>query len=283
MNGIVVLNKPAGISSNTACRKVGKILGEKKVGHLGTLDPMAEGVLPVSLGKCTKLFDYYLNKNKTYIAEFTFGIETDTLDAEGIIISSGGQIPTLEEINTVLNKMIGEQYQLPPKYSAKKVNGKRAYDLARANVDFNLEPKLIHIYDLQCLSKVNHNTFQFKIECSSGTYIRSIARDIASKLNTHAYMSKLTRIKCGEFLIENSFKFEEINEKSIINLNTIFKNTKQIVIDNEKLLSTFINSSRLKLDNCNSTIEDCVLVYKNKIISKGVLDNGYFISKIRFI
>ena len=283
MNGIVILNKPVGISSNTACRKVGKIKKKKKVGHLGTLDPMAEGVLPVSLGKCTKLFDYYLNKEKTYIAEFTFGVETDTLDAEGEIVKSGGLIPTIDEINKVLNKMIGEQYQTPPKYSAKKVNGKRAYDLARANVDFDLKPKLIYIYDLQCLTQINNNIFQFKIVCSSGTYIRSIARDLAFQLNTYAYMSKLIRTKCGEFSIEDSVTFEEINEKSIIDLNKIFLNSKKVLINDKKQLSTFLNSGRVYIENCNSTMEDCVLIYDNEIISKGILDNGYYINKIRFI
>ena len=147
MNGIVVLNKPQGLSSNTACKKVGRILNEKKVGHLGTLDPMAEGVLPVSLGKCTKLFDYYLKKNKEYVADFTFGYETDTLDADGKIMIDNGLIPSLNNIKLILNSFIGQQEQLPPKYSAKKVNGKRAYDLARKDEDFVLEPQLITIYE----------------------------------------------------------------------------------------------------------------------------------------
>ena len=221
MNGIVILNKPCGLSSNTACRKVGKLLGEKKVGHLGTLDPMAEGVLPITLGKCTKLFDYYLKKEKTYIAEFTFGYETDTLDIEGQIIANGGKIPTSEEILQVLPQLCGNIAQVPPKYSAKKINGKRAYDLARENINFELKAKNVTIYKLELLEQVRNNVYKFLIECSAGTYIRSIARDLACKLRTYAIMSKLTRTKCGEFTIENSHTFDSINENIVITPNKL--------------------------------------------------------------
>ncbi len=222
MNGIVILNKPCGISSNTACRKIGKILGEKKVGHLGTLDPMAEGVLPVALGKCTKLFDFYLKKRKTYIAEFTFGYETDTLDREGQVIFDGGSVPTREEIEGVLPQLRGDIAQIPPKYSAKKVNGKRAYDLARENIEFELHSKDITIYKLEVLEQIDAKTYKFLIECSAGTYIRSIARDLAYALQTYATMTRLQRTMCGEFSIENSYTFENINDSSVISPADLF-------------------------------------------------------------
>ena len=281
MNGIVILNKPKGISSNTACRKVGRILNEKKAGHLGTLDPMAEGVLPVSLGKCTKLFDYYLKKNKEYVADFTFGYETDTLDADGEIIFDGGSIPNENELKAVLNLFIGEQQQLPPKYSAKKVNGVRAYDLARNDKDFSLEPKLITIFEFAFIEQVNYNTFRFKISCSSGTYIRSIARDLAKKLNTYATMTKLVRTKCGEFYLENSVDFDNIDESKILKLDNIFKDNLKINL-NEMQYNEFINSSRVQFMN-SETAENVCLCYNNDIISLGALNMGYFISKIRFI
>ena len=281
MNGIVILNKPKGISSNTACRKVGRILNEKKAGHLGTLDPMAEGVLPVSLGKCTKLFDYYLKKNKEYVADFTFGYETDTLDADGEIIFDGGSIPNENELKAVLNLFIGEQQQLPPKYSAKKVNGVRAYDLARNDKDFSLEPKLITIFEFAFIEQVNYNTFRFKISCSSGTYIRSIARDLAKKLNTYATMTKLVRTKCGEFYLENSVDFDNIDESKILKLDNIFKDNLKINL-NEMQYNEFINSSRVQFMN-SETAENVCLCYNNDIISLGTLNMGYFISKIRFI
>ena len=283
MNGIVVLNKPAGISSNLACKKVGRILGEKKVGHLGTLDPMAEGVLPITLGKCTKLFDYYLKKDKSYIADFTFGIETDTLDKEGNITREGGYIPTICELMLTTKSMIGEQSQLPPKFSAKKVNGKRAYDLARANLDFQLVPKNISIYEFDYLSKVSDRTFQFKISCSSGTYIRSIARDLAYKLNTFAYMSNLVRIKCGEFRIEDAVTLDNVNCECVLTLDEIFKEHKKITIDNEQSYNEFINTGRVRVNIISDDTSDYVLVYKDNIISKGILDNGYYVNRIRFI
>ena len=281
MNGIVVLNKPQGLSSNIACKKVGRILNEKKVGHLGTLDPMAEGVLPVSLGKCTKLFDYYLKKNKEYVADFTFGYETDTLDADGKIMIDNGLIPSLNNIKLILNSFIGQQEQLPPKYSAKKVNGKRAYDLARKDEDFVLEPKLITIYEFDYIEQINQNTFRFKISCSSGTYIRSIARDLAKKLNTYATMTKLVRTKCGEFCIEDAVVFDDINELKTIKLETIFKDNLKINL-NEIQYNDFINSSRIQLDD-NLNADNVCLCYEDNIISLGTINIGYFVSKIRFI
>lgn len=238
MNGIVILNKPCGISSNTACRKVGKIIGEKKVGHLGTLDPMAEGVLPVALGKCTKLFDYYLKKRKTYIAEFTFGYETDTLDREGQIVVDGGKFPTKEEIVSILPQLCGKIAQIPPKYSAKKVSGRRAYDLARENIEFQLEPKDVIIYKLEMLEQIDNKTYKFLIECSAGTYIRSIARDLAYALHTFATMTRLQRTICGEFLIENSYVFEDINASSVISPTELLGNN-TISIDENTFKHTF--------------------------------------------
>ncbi len=223
MDGIVILNKPCGVSSNTACRKVGRLLGEKKVGHLGTLDPMAEGVLPVALGKCTKLFDYYLKKTKTYVAEFTFGYETDTLDREGEKLLDNGSVPSEEQIVAALKNFQGTISQLPPKYSAKKVNGQRAYDLARQNVNFDLQPKDITVYRYELLSKINECTYKFLIECSAGTYIRSLARDLAYSLDTYATMTALQRTKCGEFRIENSVTFDEVSEAAVISVAELFK------------------------------------------------------------
>ncbi len=282
MNGIVNLYKPSNMSSNTACRKVGKILGEKKVGHLGTLDPLAEGVLPVTLGKCTKLFDYYLQKDKAYIADFTFGEETDTLDAEGEIIDKCNLIPKADEIENVLPYFIGEQEQVPPRYSAKKLGGVRAYDLARNNKDFELKPKLIHIYNLKLLKQINNTTFRFLIECSSGTYIRSIARDLAYKVNSLAYMSYLQRTKCGDFCIENSVNFNNITENSVITIDELFRNIDKIEILLQDEYKLFLNSSRVRVMD-DTKAGNAVLTYKDKIISFGILDNGYFISKIRFI
>ena len=283
MNGIIILDKPKGMSSNYACRLVGKKIGEKKVGHLGTLDPLAEGVLPITLGKCTKLFDYYLKKNKTYIANFTFGKETSTLDSEGEILEESNIIPSYDDLLKILPSFKGEQEQLPPKYSAKKINGVRAYDLARLNIEFDLTPKCITIYNIELINQVSIDTFSFKIECSSGTYIRSIARDIAYKLNTFAFMSYLQRTKCGEFSIENAIKIDDVGIDNVISLDEIFKNVKSINLCNQHDLELFYNSGRFKVLDLSSNGDKAILRYNEKIISFGILDNGYFINKIRFI
>lgn len=223
IDGVIILNKPLQISSNSASNKVKWLLSAKKAGHLGTLDPLATGVLPVALGKATKLFDRFLKKTKTYIATFEFGYETDTLDCEGEIENKKDCDITIGDINKVLDDFKGEISQMPPKYSAKRVNGKRAYDLARAGIEFTLSPKNITIYEIKVLNKLNKNIFEFEITCSSGTYIRSIARDMAYKLNTYGTMIKLVRTKCGIFDIKNAVTFEDIEKGNytLINLDTI--------------------------------------------------------------
>lgn len=208
MNGFLNINKPSGMTSFSVIHQIRKQFSLSKIGHLGTLDPLATGVLPIAIGKATKLFDFFLKKEKEYIAKFTFGIETDTLDAEGQVVKTSEILPKKEEIEAVLSKLIGEQDQVPPLYSAKNVNGARAYQLARNGVDFTLPAKKITIYDIKLKEQLDEKSFSFFIHCSSGTYIRSIARDLAVLLNTYAYMSALTRIKSGVFTIENAISLD---------------------------------------------------------------------------
>ena len=217
MIGFLNIYKPKNMNSTFVVNKVKKMLKIKKVGHMGTLDPMAEGVLPIAVGNATRMFDYFLFKKKTYIATFEFGYETDTLDADGEKVSFNHFIPTLDEIKKILPSFIGKQSQMPPKYSAKNVNGKRAYDLARNNIDFELNPKEIEIFNIEYLSQDGSTAFTFQIECSSGTYIRSIGRDIAGRLDSLATMTKLIRTKSGKFDIENSVDFDSLNEENILN------------------------------------------------------------------
>lgn len=180
-------------------------------GHMGTLDPLASGVLPVGCGNATRLFDYFLSKTKTYIAEFTFGVDSDTLDSTGTLVY-GGRVPTEGEIVDVLPSLTGDILQVPPKYSAKNVNGKRGYELARAGVEFELAPKQVRIDELELLAKVEdkENAFRVKIRCGGGTYIRSLGRDIASALGTKAVMSALNRTQSGWFTLENAIPFSEL-------------------------------------------------------------------------
>lgn len=214
-NAIINLNKPTGMSSFFAVKKVAKLLGVKKAGHMGTLDPYGSGVLLIGVNKGTKLFDEYLNKTKTYVATFHFGYETTTLDSEGEIIFEKEINITPEDIKKVLPIFIGKQAQMPPKFSAKKINGKRACDLMRDGKEVELKPKDIEIYDIKLLSCLGDNNFSFKITCSSGTYIRSLCRDIAYKLSTYGTMVSIIRTKCGVLCIENSCTLQDIQNGNI--------------------------------------------------------------------
>ena len=204
-SGFFNVDKPSGIVSSAVVNKL-KWLTGMACGHMGTLDPLASGVLPVGAGNATRLFDYFLEKKKEYVAEFTFGVSSDTLDSTGTLIY-GGHVPNESEIAAVLPTMVGEVDQLPPKYSAKNVNGKRGYELARAGVEFELQPKRIVIHDLTLLGQVNENTYRVQIACGGGTYIRSIGRDLAAALGTNAVMSSLRRIQSGVFTEENATPF----------------------------------------------------------------------------
>ena len=176
---------------------------------MGTLDPLASGVLPVGVGNATRLFDYFLEKEKEYIAEFTFGVDSDTLDSTGNLVQ-GGHVPDERDIAAVLPTFFGDIMQVPPKYSAKNVNGRRGYDLARAGIEFELPAKKVHIYGMETLGKVEgkDDTFRIKIRCGGGTYIRSLARDIAAALGTKAVMSALRRTQSGIFTLENALPFD---------------------------------------------------------------------------
>ena len=176
MTGFITVDKAAGVSSACEVNLIKRLSGTP-CGHMGTLDPMASGVLPVAIGNAARLFDYFLEKKKTYVANFEFGTDSDTLDTTGNIISANGVVPSADEIMRALPSLCGEVLQIPPKFSAKNINGKRGYQLARAGVEFSLPPKKVNIYSIKLLKQISKNTFSFEIECGGGTYIRSIARD----------------------------------------------------------------------------------------------------------
>lgn len=242
INGIILVNKERGISSNKVVNKVKYLLGASKAGHLGTLDVLGEGLLPVTLGKGTKLFEYFLNKDKVYKTTFRFGETTETLDLEGPITQRNDIIVSINDINKVIHKFIGKISQLPPLFSAKKVHGQTAYSLARQGKDVDLKPKEIEIYSIKCLKQIEKNTFEFEIHCSSGTYIRSICRDLAFELGTYGVMLNIIRTKCGIFSLNNAFTLKQIENKNyeVLTLDSIFLNYKQIVLnknDTKKLLN----------------------------------------------
>lgn len=219
--GIIAINKPEGWTSFDVVNKIKHIVKPNKVGHLGTLDPMATGVLLVTVGKATKLFDIMQQKQKTYLATFEFGYETDSLDSTGKIIKTNNTIPTKQEIEAVLPSFIGELDQIPPLFSAKSINGVRAYELARRGEKVELKSKKVVVYSIKLISYKN-NKIVLEIECGSGTYIRSIGRDIAYQLNSLATMTELVRTKVGKFKLENCKEITNINKENVYeNISTL--------------------------------------------------------------
>ena len=247
VTGFVNLSKPAGMTSSDAVCIVRGVLsraigGRQKTGHLGTLDPLATGVLPIALGKATALFDFLAFKTKRYVAEFTFGTATDTLDRGGKTVRDGGRIPSAEEIAAVLARFTGEFMQTPPAYSAKSVNGRRAYSYARSGEAVELAPKLVRVDSFELIGG-GEGVYEFAIECGGGTYIRSLARDVAEALGTCSYMSALTRTKSGPFTAENAVTPDEFRlapEKHIIPAEFALSGLKKVTLG-ENALKRMLN------------------------------------------
>ncbi len=274
MHGIINVYKPCGMSSNFCLTLLKKQLNIKKVGHLGTLDPLACGVLPVMINKGTKLFDYYLNKDKIYRAVFTFGKETDTLDSEGKIIKTGN-IPNINDINNALTKLVGVCDQIPPIFSAKCVNGEKAYNLARQGKTVELKPKKVVIYYIKLITQINEDSFLFEIKCSSGTYIRSIARDLGNLLNSCAFMSALIRVESGNFNILKSTYIKDLTNNNIndklIKLEYLFEDKEKIYLE-KNLFKQISNGVSVKTNYKN--IKYIIVFCDDKLIGIGEIYNN---------
>lgn len=258
MIGIINLNKPSGMSSSNAVVKIKKLTHQSRVGHMGTLDPLASGVLIIGVGKATRLFDYYLKKSKTYIAKFKFGVLTDTLDSEGVITNTSDKIPTADEIIKVLPTLTGKISQYPPVFSAKCINGTRAYKLARQGVEVNLEPKVVEISSIDLLEKVSPDEYTFRIDCSAGTYIRSIARDMGEALGTYGIMTALTRTKCGAFTLNESVNLDDLTEGNIENfltpLDKALENLEEYNVDSATKLKKVLNGVPIDVGGDNRQV-----------------------------
>lgn len=212
MNGLINLYKPAGMSSAKAVAVVKRVLGASKVGHMGTLDPMAEGVLVIGVGKSARLFDYISGRKKTYTAKLTFGYETDTLDALGAVTAETGDIPSVDAVMGAMQSLVGDIEQIPPQYSAKHIDGKRAYDIARHGGSAQLKPVKVTIYDAQLICQPKMNEFVFSITCSSGTYIRAVCRDVARLCGSLATLTYLQRTRSGVFDVADSVGLDELEK-----------------------------------------------------------------------
>ena len=262
------------MTSTQAVSIIKKLSGGKKCGHMGTLDPFACGVLPIALGKATKLFDYFISQQKIYRAIFKFGIETDTLDLDGQITNTDNQKISIEQINNILPQFIGEISQLPPKFSAKRVNGKRAYDLARSGKEVELKPVLVNIYKIS-VQDLGNNEFIFDIHCSGGTYIRSICRDIAHKLGTFGVMTCLIRQASGNFEISNAKTLQELeNDFKIISCQEILDNFEKCFIENERDYKLAINGANFKASTNSRKHNNLAFYYNNTLIGVGQKSRG---------
>jgi tRNA pseudouridine55 synthase len=200
--GILLLNKPKGKTSFHLVAILRKLTGVKKIGHCGTLDPFATGVMVMLIGKSfTRLSDQFLGQEKEYLARLHLGIETDTYDTEGQTLATSSKIPSLEEIQTVLSEFQGTISQIPPMFSAKKVQGKKLYELARKGIEIKREPVQVQL-EIHFISYA-YPYLDVRVVCSKGTYIRSLAHDIGEKLGTYAHLTELTRTRSGQFEIKN--------------------------------------------------------------------------------
>ena len=213
MTGFINVLKPEGVGSTKVVGRV-KYLLKTPCGHLGTLDPLACGVLPVAVGNAARLFDYFLSKQKRYFARFVFGATASTLDREGEIVR-GGRVPSAEEVRAALPAFVGDIMQVPPQYSAVSVNGRRGYDLARRGAEFDLPPKKVHISAFTLTEQTAEDEFCFDIACGGGTYIRSLARDLAAALGTTGYMSFLCRTESGPFTFSTGVPFNVLTAENV--------------------------------------------------------------------
>ena len=243
-DGVLNINKPAGWTSQDVCAKLRGRLHIKRIGHTGTLDPMATGVLPVCFGKATRVIEYYGNDHKSYHCCMKLGIETDTLDITGKVLRTGDYAEVSEKaVREAFKAFDGVIEQTPPKYSALMIDGKRAYDLARAGKDFEIKPRKVTIYDIAATKiDLENGELEFDVTCSKGTYIRTICDDIGRALGCGAAMTALTRTGSGYFKIEDSNTIEEVIEAA----DDPEKLTKMIIepeITLEKLGKAILNNN----------------------------------------
>ena len=278
MDGIIITNKQKGYTSHDVVNKVKRIVKEK-VGHTGTLDPLATGVLPILIGKGTLCSKYLINHDKEYEVSLKLGVATNTMDAEGKILEEKEVDSNILEkcnVEKVLASFVGKQEQEPPMYSAIKVAGKKLYEYARKGEKIEVPKRKIEIYNIELIGidKLNKE-IEFKVSCSKGTYVRSLCTDISKALGTIGYMSDLKRLKVGNFNIKNSIVIDDSTDKSVIEKNIItveelFKDKEKVELEQKKLI-LFLNG--VKLSNENK--DDIYRIYSEKrFIGLGIIKNS---------
>lgn len=272
MDGVIIVNKPAGMTSHDVVNRIRKIFKTKKVGHCGTLDPDATGVLVVAVNKATKLLQFLTADNKEYVATLSLGTATDTYDASGQVTATKEYVPISDKkILACLNSFVGKQEQIPPMHSAIKVKGKKLYEYARNNETVEIPRRVITIDYIELISIVD-NLVKFKVGCSKGTYIRSLCFDIAKKLDYPGHMYSLIRSKSGNFSLSDSYSLEEIEngEFEMLSMEEALSNYPKLVVDDENII---YHGKKIK-----SKINHQVAIYNqnNKVLAiYGPDGNGY--------
>ena len=254
--GVLIVNKPEGITSHDVVGKIRKLYGTRKVGHTGTLDPLATGALVILLGRAAKAAEYLVADRKTYKARLTLGLTTDTEDITGKVLTQSKDIPSYDEVMRVCGEFVGKIKQIPPMYSALKVDGKKLYDLAREGLEIERKARDIEIFRLDVTSTDKENEYELLVECSSGTYIRTLCADIGARLNCGGVMSALHRVVAGGFDIENSHTLEELEGMDIEARYSLLAPTESLF---EELEAVKLPAFYEKL--CRSGCE----IYQNKI------------------
>ena len=271
MDGFLLLDKEKGISSNQLVQKVKKSLSLKKVGHLGTLDPMATGLMILAINRATKFSSYFLESDKSYDASIQLGSSTDTDDAMGNIISSSDIIPNEKDINKSLASFIGQSMQTAPFFSALKHKGKPLYKYAREGEFISKPPREINIFSIKNII-CEHNKCSFIVHCSKGTYIRSIARDLGDKLNSGGHLSALRRLSQGTFNIKNAMTIENIELNKLITVEEAFSELSEIQLDSNQI-KFFMNGVKIEEINLE---DDTYKIYDSskKFLGLGMVSNS---------
>ena len=279
-DGFINFNKPKDITSHDVIYRLRKILNTKKIGHAGTLDPFAIGVLPVAVGQAAKFLEYLNDCDKSYRAEILFGIETDTCDITGKILNQSKNffMPRHDEIKNTLQKFIGIINQTPPKFSAIKINGRKAYELARKNISFTIPSRQITIHKIKIIN-LNENILTIDIDCSKGTYIRSLAVDIGKNLNLPATLKSLQRTRAGNFFINDSVDLDHLK---LIAVDECLNHLPKIDLPVQRL-KAFLNGLTSRI-NQNLDENKIFRVYvENKFIGTGKIIDGELKSTKIFI
>ena len=279
MNGIIVINKEKNWTSNDVVQKIKGIFHEK-VGHTGTLDPLATGVIPILVGKGTQLSKYLINHDKEYIATIKLGYKTSTGDLEGNIVEQKEVLDGMLEkdhVNGVLKQFEGKITQIPPIYSAIKVNGKKLYEYARKSQNVEIPSRNIEIYEIELISISKEDMeITYRVHCSKGTYIRTLCEDISEKLGTVGYMKELQRTRVGNFSIQNSLKITDMNnsekvQEKFITIEKFLENKEKLELSSENM-KKFLNGVKIRFEKKDEVYR---VYYKDAFVGTGTISNNF--------